>query len=361
MPRPDAVFNQGFQIPVYSTATETLTIEVGDDPIDNLDPNGNRLQVARYFGACQVHLSEIHEQLQARTGAEHVTGWHVLHDSDADVRPGSTPALLLAFALREMPEAEALSAAEVSGWLRPRQEQAELFFVLDSWMQVLMGFPSQGSAKKQPPLVEYEVRGCSIGGVTSVEKSGEVLFDLSCEHSAMVRLAAPSQSEWERWFDILYRTGKAHTLTADVFESLATHAGDAPEAVRLLDSAPDLVPPAPAQKATRSAAPITFQPPEPPLPASPGPDSLQNHPALDTEANPGPEPALAIERPDKVLEVFMLKARNIPCIDMDGSSAHKVVGLIQYGSESYQSRPSWPTPDPVWNESVQFAMPGYVE
>ena len=126
LPRPDAIFNQGFQIPVYSTTTETLTIELSDDPIDNLDPNGNRLQVARYFGACKMHLSEISEQLQSREGAECVTGWHVLQEGDAGESPGSAAAMLLAFALRPMPEA--LSMSEVSGWLRPREEQTALFF-----------------------------------------------------------------------------------------------------------------------------------------------------------------------------------------------------------------------------------------
>ena len=112
-------------------------------------------------------------------------------------------------------------------------------------------------------------------------------------------------------------------------------------------------------RAQRSAVP-SFEPPAPPLPLPPAPQPLLDSPLPDTEEKGGAEPALTIEKPDDVLEVFILKGRNIPCMEIDGS-ANKVTALIQYGDESYQSLPSWPTTDPVWNESVQFAVHGYVD
>ena len=379
LPRPDAVFNQGFILPVYSTATETLTIELrcasstpasqqsrsasyanlsrcvsSDDPIDNLDPNGNRLKVARVFGSTTVRLPEIVQQAKEQ-GSDTVTGWYVLQEGDTAAASGAAPgssALLLAFSLQPVPEA--LWTGELSGWLRPRDEQTALFFVLDPYMQVLMGFPSEGSAKKQEPLVQHELRGCSITGVTSVEKSGEVLFDLLCEPASMVRLAAPSQTEWERWFDIFYRTGKAHTLNADVFRGLET--GDAEPSVAdplAAIAAAQNEPPAVMVSPKKTAMQRSASPPVP-MPQEQAPQTKEILVSADAEST------VPIDRPDRVLEVFILKGRNIPCIEPDGSLAHNVTTLIQYDGDSYQPLASWPTTDPVWNESVKFALHKYV-
>lgn len=374
MPRPDAVFNQGFILPVYSTATETLTIELrfvssthaslqasyanlspwfsSDDPIDNLDANGNRLKVARFFGSTTIRLQEIVQQAREQ-GSDTVTGWYVLQDGDTAAVSGEAPgsaALLLAFSLQPVPEA--LWTGELSGWLRPRDEQTALFFVLDPYMQVLMGFPSEGSAKKQQPLVHHELRGCTISGVTSMEKSGEVLFDVSCEPASMVRLAAPSQTEWERWFDIFYRTGKAHTLNADVFRGLET--GDTEQLVAdplAAISAPE--DPTMIVQPKNTAVQRSAVPPVP-MPQEQAPQTQER------SASAVAQPFVPIDRPDRVLEVFILKGRHIPCIEQDGSKAHKVTTLIQYAGDSYQPLSSWPTTDPVWNESVQFALHRYV-
>jgi len=135
LPEPDAVWEQGFQLPIYAPESDSVQIEVVDEPVDDIDSRGNRLQVSRYYGSCTLDVSQIINQLEV-SGLAATAGWHLLHDGDsgaAFVGSNGSSNLQVAFAWRATPME---SIVPVCGWMRVRDQQASLFFVLDPCSQV---------------------------------------------------------------------------------------------------------------------------------------------------------------------------------------------------------------------------------
>ena len=134
-PKPDAVWEQGFQVPIYAPESDSVQIEVVEEPLDGMDPHGNRFEVSRFYGSCTLQVSQIISQLQV-SGLEATAGWQLLHDGDSGaefVGSRGSSKLQVAFAWRPPPTE---SSDIVSGWLRLRDRKASLFFVLDPYSQV---------------------------------------------------------------------------------------------------------------------------------------------------------------------------------------------------------------------------------
>ena len=140
-PKPNATWDQGFQIGIHSPVSDSIEIEVVDDPVDEIDAMGRPIQLGRYFGSCSLRISQIIQELQENDKG-FVSGWYELHEGTSDAAPNSSrgpPAILIAFAYLPPPP----GPAEVtSGWLRRRDQQDSLYFVLEPYSQVIFRFSS---------------------------------------------------------------------------------------------------------------------------------------------------------------------------------------------------------------------------
>ena len=265
----------------------TVTIEVTDSVKTGINGDDNRMTVKRLFGSCSLPVSGLSNEIKG------FSGWRALDDSGC----GGDGAILLSCVYHATTE-EMTGAC--GGWLRLRSDNRSRYYVLDPFAQVLRGFPSEdAAAREDEPEQQHEVRASRITGLTqrNDDKNGEIMFDLEYESSSRISFCAPTQAEWEKWFDALYRTARAYSLEPNTAFSTYLRQKDSSRSdqgdiIRSIDSKK-------AVQAARAGAPSDESVQGEGLQESPNASNIENR---DLEQLPIP-----ISKPDHLIEIHLLK------------------------------------------------------
>ena len=369
--RANAEWDEGFQLPIHAPDTDTLSIQLKD----HVSSDDHTQDV---LGMCSISVSQIlRKMVQIGNGGESkpVSGWYALQTTDGG--GNGTIQLLLSMHYRSTPES---IPEPVVGWLRDygcetgERESLQLFFVLDPFSQLLSGFSSEQAVQKLVPTVQYEVRGCTISGVSSQQESTqEIRFDLERHPRTKLQLAAPSKKEWEKWFDVLYRTGRILTLTNVFRDDIALSQDLQPSPDKdgrsntSCDSIPDTATDGRHSHSSASPQTVIAHPHSLSLALPPtvtaihrAPDSVSPPSLPATTASESEGRLLEIDKPDFLIELHLLKARNMPTTeerrDEQRTEARplETYASVQFGSTTHSSQVSRSTSDPVWNESMRL-------